>query len=430
MSIDTGQALTYNQNYPVPNVDQSSKQFRDNFTIIKSAVESLQLAHSDNSSVMAVTTSQTGVGGITINTSYKNNALVLPTGDPTSSAGAGMIRYDAAGGTIQFHNGSGWRPVVFKDAAGLVTLTTLTVTTKLTLNYTPTAATDAVPKSYVDSLSGGSNASVAAVAAGLAQEIIDRQDGDQNLQYQVDNANETANNAILGLDAVANTVGQFAVLIDNATILANTALDMANTAYTIANSTADGLAQEILDRIQGDLDNANAISALDGAWDTANAAFDTANAAFDAANSVDVSGLVSKTGDTMSGNLTISSGGINVGGTATFTGGNMTVGGDITATGDITAFSDMALKYNIKTIDDALALVNRMRGATFLRADLPGNPEQVGVIAQEMQEVMPQVVHEHENGLLSVAYGNLVGVLIEAVKQLSVEVNDLKSRLP
>lgn len=405
MSIDTGQSLTYNQNYPVPNVDQSSKQFRDNFTIIKTAVENIQSGKNDASSITNVAVTVGGAGQVILNTSYKNNALVLPTGDPTGSASAGMIRYDAAGGTIQFHNGSGWRPVVFKDAAGLVTLSTLTVTTKLTLNYVPSLPTDAVTKGYVDSLSGGSNASVAAVAAGLAQEIIDRQNGDQALQYQVDNANETANSAILGLDAVANTVGQFAALIDNAAALANSA---SNT----ANATADGLAQEITDRIDGDYALANSVQDL-----------------YDVVNSLTVSGdYVERTGDTMSGNLTISSGGINVGGTATFTGGNMTVGGDITASGEITAFSDMALKYDIQTIDDALALVNKMRGATFLRADIPGNPRQVGVIAQEMQTVLPQVVHEQENGLLSVAYGNIVAVLIEAIKQLTAEVNDLKSR--
>ena len=50
----------------------------------------------------------------------------------------------------------------------------------------------------------------------------------------------------------------------------------------------------------------------------------------------------------------------------------------------------------------------------------------VGVIAQEMQEVLPEVVHEGEN--LSVAYGNIVGVLIEAVKELSARVKELEAK--
>jgi hypothetical protein len=47
-----------------------------------------------------------------------------------------------------------------------------------------------------------------------------------------------------------------------------------------------------------------------------------------------------------------------------------------------------------------------------------------------MQEVMPQIVHEQPNGLLAVAYGNLTAVLIEAVKELRAELNEIKSRLP
>lgn len=99
--------------------------------------------------------------------------------------------------------------------------------------------------------------------------------------------------------------------------------------------------------------------------------------------------------------------------------------GNFVATGNVTAYSDATLKENIETIDNALELVNRMRGVFYDRIDT-GEPG-VGVIAQEMEEVVPEVV-VHSDGVLSVAYGNLVGVLIEAVKELSARVEELEAR--
>ena len=99
--------------------------------------------------------------------------------------------------------------------------------------------------------------------------------------------------------------------------------------------------------------------------------------------------------------------------------------GNFTASGNVTAYSDARLKKNVVTIDGALALVEKMRGVRYDRID--SGKAGIGVIAQEMQEVVPEVVHEGKN--LSVAYGNLVGVLIEAVKELSGEVKALSARV-
>jgi hypothetical protein len=98
--------------------------------------------------------------------------------------------------------------------------------------------------------------------------------------------------------------------------------------------------------------------------------------------------------------------------------------GNFTAAGNVTAYSDARLKKNVSTIDNALELVEKMRGVRYERID--SGKAGVGVIAQEMQEVLPEVVQEGEN--LSVAYGNLVGVLIEAVKELSARVKELEAR--
>jgi len=104
--------------------------------------------------------------------------------------------------------------------------------------------------------------------------------------------------------------------------------------------------------------------------------------------------------------------------------GAATFSSSITAAGDITAFSDERLKSDIKTITNALDKVNALRGVTFEKDGVRG----LGVIAQEVEKVIPEVVKDNEE-YKSVAYGNIVGVLIEAIKELKAEVDELKSRL-
>lgn len=97
--------------------------------------------------------------------------------------------------------------------------------------------------------------------------------------------------------------------------------------------------------------------------------------------------------------------------------------GSFTATGNITAYSDQRLKSDIVTIPDALDKVKALRGVNFTK----DGEASTGVIAQEVQEVIPEVIND-SGEYLAVAYGNLVGVLIEAVKELSEEVEALKAK--
>ena len=99
--------------------------------------------------------------------------------------------------------------------------------------------------------------------------------------------------------------------------------------------------------------------------------------------------------------------------------------GDFTATGDITANSDESLKDHIVTIDNALDKVYNLRGVYFEMKDRPG-VRKTGFIAQEVEEILPEVVITGKDGIKSVAYSNVVGVLVEAIKELKDEVNDLK----
>jgi hypothetical protein len=98
--------------------------------------------------------------------------------------------------------------------------------------------------------------------------------------------------------------------------------------------------------------------------------------------------------------------------------------GSFTATGDITAFSDERLKANIETISGALEKVNALRGVTFEK----DGKRSLGVIAQEVEKIIPEVVLDGEK-YKSVAYGNIVGVLIEAVKEQQIQINELNKKL-
>ena len=91
--------------------------------------------------------------------------------------------------------------------------------------------------------------------------------------------------------------------------------------------------------------------------------------------------------------------------------------------------SDARVKTNITTIENALDKVDAIRGVTYNKINNPNGPRSMGVIAQELQEILPEVVYqsEDESGNLSVSYGNIVGVLIEAIKELRAKIEELKS---
>ena len=117
--------------------------------------------------------------------------------------------------------------------------------------------------------------------------------------------------------------------------------------------------------------------------------------------------------------------------------GALTVTGAITATGDMTAYysSDRNLKTNIAPITGALAKVEAISGVTYnwnetaVEQGKSADVREAGVIAQEVQAVLPEVVKTRDNGFLAVDYEKMVALLIEAVKELSAEVKDLKTQL-
>jgi len=102
------------------------------------------------------------------------------------------------------------------------------------------------------------------------------------------------------------------------------------------------------------------------------------------------------------------------------------VNGTIRATGDVIAYSDARVKDNIETIENALDKVTQLRGVSYTRNDVEDKTIKIGVIAQEVLEVLPEVVQQDDEGKYSVAYGNMVGLLIEAIKEQDKKIERLE----
>jgi hypothetical protein len=103
------------------------------------------------------------------------------------------------------------------------------------------------------------------------------------------------------------------------------------------------------------------------------------------------------------------------------------VAGTIRATADVIAYSDARVKENVKTITNALDKVTSLRGVSYTRIDSKDKSRKIGVIAQEVLEVLPEVViQDPDSGNYNVAYGNMVGILIEAIKEQQRQIDDLK----
>jgi len=113
---------------------------------------------------------------------------------------------------------------------------------------------------------------------------------------------------------------------------------------------------------------------------------------------------------------------------ATLLQSGLQVTGAITASDDITAFSDERLKDNIQPIDQALERMLQLEGVTFTRKDLNTEQRFAGVIAQQVQQAFPEVVYQNDD-YLSVAYGNMVALLIESIKALNSKVEHLQDQL-
>ena len=113
--------------------------------------------------------------------------------------------------------------------------------------------------------------------------------------------------------------------------------------------------------------------------------------------------------------------------TTTDNGEKLYVNGSIRATGSITANSDARLKKNIERIENALEKVGQISGYTY--NTIYDEDRHAGVIAQEIDKVLPEIVNKGNDGLMGVEYGNISALLIEAIKEQKVLIESLQAKV-
>ena len=106
--------------------------------------------------------------------------------------------------------------------------------------------------------------------------------------------------------------------------------------------------------------------------------------------------------------------------------GTLTTGGNMTVGGTLTENSSIRYKKDVETISYGLDKVLQLRGVTYIKKE--NNVKEMGVIAEEIAEILPDVVlYDSEGKVDSVSYGRITAVLIEAIKDLKKEINELKN---
>ena len=286
----------------------------------------------------------------------------------------------------------------------------------------PTNAQDAATKAYVDSAQASSetNAETNANAYTDAREIA------ITTAYQ--NYTDTSVAGIVdSAPAVLDTLNELAAALGDDPSFATTVSNDIGTKVSKAGDTMTGALT--LSGAPTSANHAATKDYVDSAVSTGTGALDTDSVPEGSSNQYYTDARVQNVIDTntagfVTTDTTYTAGeGLVLSGTEFAMTGNFD--GDFTATGDVTAYSDRALKRNIQTIENGLDKVMNMRGVTFLKDEKDG----LGVIAQEVEEVIPEVVKQDQHGMRSVAYGNIVGVLIEAIKEQQAQIEELKSKL-
>ena len=265
-------------------------------------------------------------------------------------------------------------------------------------------------------MAGYTRQAAANIVTGSVIDADDFNDEYNQVQSAFNSSTGHAHDGSAGEGAPITTIGPSQDIVATASVLrpkTTNAVDLGTTALQYKDAYFDGTVRTDLLTVDEDVTIAGDLT-VNGSF-TGSGSTTAARTAISGGNGISY--------DNSTGVITLNGTPALVGlGNLSNNGNNLA--GAFTATGNITAFSDARLKENVETIEGALDKVSQMRGVMYDKDGERGT----GVIAQEMQQVMPEVVMDSGRGdYLSVAYGNIVGVLIEAVKELKAELDEYKS---
>jgi hypothetical protein len=370
------------------NTDFASKSTSD-------LAEGTNLYYTDARAISAVQSQSINLGSNNITTTGKilfSNVYATEGDLPSASTYHGMFAHVHATGKGYYAHSGNWIKLIDETSS-----TTTNLTEGSNLYYTD---------ARVNALLGGGGGTTYATETFVSTAISNLVD---TAPATLDTLNELA--AALGDDANFSTTitNQIAALTHDgfADFVANEHIDWTSaSAGTIhaSNYTDTNTTYVSSDFTHDDLTGFVANEHID--WTAASA------------GTIDPSNYVN------TGNTTYTAGnGLTLTGTEFTMSGSYT--GDFTASGDVTAYSDKRLKRNIETISNPVDIVNCLRGVNFEK----DGRHSTGVIAQEVEEFLPEVVHTDAEGMKSVAYGNITGLLIEAIKEQQQTIENLQKQI-
>ena len=114
------------------------------------------------------------------------------------------------------------------------------------------------------------------------------------------------------------------------------------------------------------------------------------------------------------------------GGTMT---GDLIINANLIVSGNITETSDKRVKQDIQSLENSLLKVLSLEGVSYVKNGNPSDIRNIGLIAQDVKHIIPEVVSVDDNGMLSVSYSNIVAVLIEAIKEQDKKITELSDKL-
>jgi hypothetical protein len=271
------------------------------------------------------------------------------------------------------------------------------------------------------------------VAQNTRMSIIESVDVTQNTRLgSIETINSNQNTSISIIQAVDITQNTRLGSIETVDVAQNTSISIIQGVDVTQNAQITAINQFVQAAYnQANTANSTASTSVDSfARTTANGANGLAQGAYNKANTA----LANTTG-TLSGSLYIT-GALGVGTAASGT------TGEIRATNEITAYysSDERLKENIQKIDDALYKLRTVRGVMFDWKDevieRRGGEDKyfvrkhdTGIIAQEIEQILPEVVATREDGYKAVRYEKLAGLIVQAINELADEVDEIKQYL-
>ena len=411
------------------NTDFASKSTSD-------LAEGTNLYYTDARAISAVQSQSINLGSNNITTTGKilfSNVYATEGDLPSASTYHGMFAHVHATGKGYYAHSGNWIKLIDETSS-----TTTNLTEGSNLYYTD---------ARVNALLGGGGGTTYATETFVSTAISNLVD---TAPATLDTLNELA--AALGDDANFSTTitNQIAALTHDgfADFVANEHIDWTSASagtihasnYTDTNTTyvsSDFTHDDLTGFVANEHIDWTAASA--GTIDPSNYVNTNTNTTYTAGTGLTLTGTVFSNDITNNNQLTNGAGYITsftdtnttytAGNGLTLTGTEFTMSGsytgDFTATGDVTAYSDKRLKRNIETISNPVDIVNCLRGVNFEK----DGRHSTGVIAQEVEEFLPEVVHTDAEGMKSVAYGNITGLLIEAIKEQQQTIENLQKQI-